>query len=108
MKPYSIKNIMNASETTYVLPNPSPYVESCLMFMPSRVFVSPWTVAHQAPLSMEFSRKDWNGLPSSPLGDLSNPGIEPASPALQADSFPLSLRLLSSHFFIMSSTLFQK
>ena len=40
-----------------------------------------WTVAHQAPLSMGFSRQeDWNGLPCPPPGDLLHPGIEPRSP----------------------------
>ena len=44
-------------------------------------------VAHQAPLSMEFSRQEyWSELPFPPPGDLSNLGIEPGSPALQADS----------------------
>ena len=48
-----------------------------------------WTVVHQAPLSMEFSRQEyWIGLPGPSPGDLSNPGIEPGSPALQADSLP--------------------
>ena len=47
-----------------------------------RLFVTPWTVAHQAPLSMGFSRQEcWNGLLFPPLGDLPNPGIEPMSPA---------------------------
>ena len=50
----------------------------------------PWTVAHQAPLSMGFFRQEyWSGLPFPPPGDLPNPGIEPESPmspALQADS----------------------
>ena len=51
----------------------------------------PWTVAHQAPLSMEFSRQEyWSGLPFSSPGDLSDPGIEPGSPALQADFYQLS------------------
>ena len=53
------------------------------------LFVTPWTVAHQAPLSMGFSRQEyWSGLPCPPPGRLSNPGIEftfPAAPALQAD-----------------------
>ena len=54
-----------------------------------RLFVTPWTVAHQAPLSMDFSRQEyWSGLPYPPPGDLPNPGIEPGSPALQADSLP--------------------
>ena len=48
---------------------------------------TPWTVAHQAPLSMEFSRqKYWSGLPFLFPGDLLNPGMEPVSPALQAGS----------------------
>ena len=50
-----------------------------------------WTVAHQAPLSMEFSRQEsWSGLPLPPLGDLPDPGIKPTFPAWQADSLPLS------------------
>ena len=51
----------------------------------------PWTVAHQVPLSMEFSRQGyWSGLPCPPPRDFPNLGIEPmspASPALQVDSF---------------------
>ena len=51
------------------------------------LFLTPWTVAHQAPLSMGFSREEYrSGLPFSSPGDLSDPGIEPRSPALQADS----------------------
>ena len=46
-------------------------------------------VAHQAPLSMGFSRQEyWSGLPFPFLGDLPDPGIEPVSPALQADCLP--------------------
>ena len=46
-----------------------------------------WTVAHQAPLSMGFSRQEyWSGLPCPPPGDLPIPGIEPGFPALQEDS----------------------
>ena len=48
----------------------------------SKSLQPPWTVAHQAPLSMGFSRQEhWSGLPCTPLGDLPNPGIEPASHA---------------------------
>ena len=48
--------------------------------------VTPWTIAHQTPLSMGFSRQErWSGLPCLPLGDLPDPGIEPGSPALQTD-----------------------
>ena len=43
-----------------------------------RLFATTWTIAHQAPLSMEIHNQEyWNGLPFSPLGDLPNPGIEP-------------------------------
>ena len=50
------------------------------------LFATPWTVARQAPLSMEFSRqKYWSGLPFPSPGDLPDPGIEPRSPTLQAD-----------------------
>ena len=53
---------------------------------------TPWTVAHQAPLSMGFSRQEyWNGLPFPSPRDLPNPGIEPRSPALQADDLPTDL-----------------
>ena len=55
--------------------------------------VTPWTVAHQAPLSMGFSRQEyWSGFLFPFPGDLPNPGIEPKSPALQADSLPTELR----------------
>ena len=48
-----------------------------------------WAVAHQAPLSMGFSRQEyWSGLPFPSPGDLLNPEIELGSPALQADSLP--------------------
>ena len=48
-----------------------------------------WTVANQAPLSMEFPRqKHWSGLPFPSPGDLPDPGIEPGSPTLQADALP--------------------
>ena len=54
-----------------------------------RLFVTPWAVASQAPLSMGFSRQEYeNGLPCPPPGNLPNPGIEPRSPTLQADSLP--------------------
>ena len=52
-----------------------------------QLFVMLWTVAHQAPPSMGFSRQEyWSGLPFPSPGDLPNPGIEPRSPALQADT----------------------
>ena len=51
-------------------------------------FVTPSTVACQAPLSRAFSRQYWSRLPFPPPGDLPNPGIEPRSPTLWADSLP--------------------
>ena len=75
-------------------------VLSCLSRVP--LSATSWTRAHQAPLSMGFSRQEyWSGLPCPPPGDLPDPGIEPASsvaPALQADSLLLSLqgRLIGS------------
>ena len=57
------------------------------------LFSTPWTVAHQAPLSVDFPGKNTGGVPFSPSGDLPDPGIEPTcpvSPALQAGSLPLS------------------
>ena len=51
------------------------------------LFATSWTVAYQAPPSMGFSRQEfWSGLPFPSPGDLPNPGIEPRSPALQADA----------------------
>ena len=52
-----------------------------------RLSVIPWTVAYQAPPSMEFSRQEyWSELPFPSRGDLPNPEIEPTSPALQAET----------------------
>ena len=52
-----------------------------------RLFATPWTVAYQAPPSMEFSRQEyWSALTFPSPGDLPNPGIEPRSPVLQADA----------------------
>ena len=54
-----------------------------------QLFVTPWTAAYQAPLSMGFSRQEyWSGLPFPSPGDLPNAGIEPWSPALQTDALP--------------------
>ena len=51
--------------------------------------MTPWTVACQASLSMEFSREEyWSRLPFPSLGDVPDPGIKPESSALQADSLP--------------------
>ena len=54
-----------------------------------QLFETPWSVVYQAPPSMEFSRQEyWSGLPLPSSGALSDPGIEPGSPALQADALP--------------------
>ena len=59
------------------------------LFSRVRIFVIPWTVAHQAPLSVEFSRQEyWTRLPFPSPRYLPNPGIKPRSPALRADALP--------------------
>ena len=74
---------------------PNIYMLCCVLLSRVQLFVTPWTVARQAPLSMGFPRQEyWNGLPFPPPGDLPDPGIETVSPALQADS--LSLRYQGS------------
>ena len=63
----------------------------CVQLLPSclTLFATLWTIAHQAPLYVEFFRQEyWSGLLCPPPGDLSNAGIEPVSPALQAGSLP--------------------
>ena len=63
------------------------YLEAVLVAKSCPTLASPWTAARQAPLSMGFSRQEyWSGLPFPSPGDLPNPGIEPGSLALQADS----------------------
>ena len=52
-----------------------------------RLFATPWTVAYQTPPSMGFSRQEyWSGVPFPSSGDLPDPGINPGSPAFQADA----------------------
>ena len=67
---------------------PAQSLQSCLLF------VTPWTVAHQPPVSMGFSRQEyWSGLPQPPLEDFPNSGIEPMSflsPALARGFFTTS------------------
>ena len=70
--------------------------------------VTPWTVAHQAPLSIGFPGQEyWSGVPFPSPGDLPDPGIEPRSPVLQADSLPseppgkLPKSLLSNQFSLL-------
>ena len=57
-----------------------------------RLFAAPWTVAYHASLTMGFSRQEYrSGLPFPSPGDLSNPGVDPRSSALQADALPSEL-----------------
>ena len=63
--------------------------------------MTPLSIAHQAPLSMGFSRQEcWSGLPFPSPGDLSDPGIEPRSPELQAD--PLLSESRSTYYFSLA------
>ena len=63
----------------------------CLVTKSCLNLATPWTVTRQAPLFMGFPKQEhWNGLPFLSARDLPDPGIEPASPALQADPLPLS------------------
>ena len=76
--------------------SPSLQLPTCVPSRFSRVllFLSLWTIAFQAPLSMGFSRQEyWNGLPCPPPGDLPDPGIKPSSltsPALAGGFFTAS------------------
>ena len=61
---------------------------------------TPWPVARQTPLSMGFFRQEyWSGLPFPSPGDPPNPGIEPWSPALQADGLPTKLQKRSKKMY---------
>ena len=69
-----------------------PYGSGGLVNKSCLTLVIPWTIAHQAPLSMGIPRQEyWHGLPFPSPGDLPDQGIEPGSPALQADSLPSEL-----------------
>ena len=66
--------------------------------------VCPWTVTHQASLSMGFSRQQyWSGLPFPVPGDRLHPGIEPRSPALQVDALPSEPPGKPHFFFLIHS-----
>ena len=75
--------------STSVLPmnsNKKDFFFKCKSLSHVRLFVTPWSITLQAPLSIEFSKREqWSGQPFPSPRDLPNPGIEPRSPALQAD-----------------------
>ena len=81
------------------LQNPAPsHTCECMLirFSCVRLFATPWTVAHQAPVSMGFSKQEyWSGLPFPLLGDLPNLVMEPTSPGSPA---------LAGRFFTTSTT----
>ena len=81
------------------------YVRSSLSHI--QLFATPWTVAHQAPLSMGFLRQEyWSGLPVLSPGDFPDPGIETGSPTSQADSLPsepLHISVVSFYDFKLHS-----
>ena len=69
-----------------------PFCGGGLVAKSCPALVTPWTVARQAPLSMGFpSQQYWNELPFPSPGDLPDPGIEPWSLVLQADSLPTEI-----------------
>ena len=78
----------------------------------------PWTIAHQAPLSMEFSRQEyWIGLPFPSLGDIPHPGIEPMSPesrildhwAIETSrQLPYKHKAFHFYFFFWHRTIFRR
>ena len=99
-----------------LLPAASRYTPSCPRYVDKQLFsaplsslslwilcvscsvvsdsVTPWTIAHQDPLSKGFPRQEsWSGLPFPSLGHFPNPGIEARSPALQSNSLPSDIFL---------------
>ena len=90
----SISSTLELEQTSFFCvwrpPEGCMYLCVCELLSCDQLFVTPWTIAHKANLSMEFFRQEyWSGLPFPSSGDLPNSGIEPGSPALQADSLPL-------------------
>ena len=77
---------LNFQKTKIMASSPISSVQSLSRV---RLFTTPWTEAYQDPPSMGFSRQEyWSGLPFPCPGYLPDPGIEPGSPALQADALP--------------------
>ena len=95
----------------YVYTHTHTHTHTCVCVLSHvQFFVTPWTVACQAPLSMGFStQKYWSGLPCPPPGDLHDAGMEPTSPASQVNSLLLNHPgsiFLRSHRFSSNQRLF--
>jgi len=86
-----LNDLRNVSDKDAMKSSPR-LMHACVLlsrFSHVQLFATPWTIAHQAPLSMGFSRQEyWSGSPCPPPGDLPDTGIKPRSLALQEDSLP--------------------
>ena len=95
---YSTCHHLKCNDLYYLLRFSISIIECVYMLSDVYLSVTPWTIAHWAPLSMGLSRQEyWSGLPFLSPGDLPDPGIEPRFPTLQADEgspkCPLPLHL---------------
>ena len=98
---HKLQSKIHASESELLWPFPCLKVK---LLSHIQLFVTPWTVACQAPPSMGFSRQEyWSELPFPSPGDLPNPGIEPGSPTLQADSTVWATRETSLVCIVLTS-----
>ena len=105
-----IQSISKSSSCTFKIRTDSHRFSLCvLVTQSSRLFATPWTAAHQASLSMRFSRQAyWSGLPFPSPGDIPDPGIKPGSRALQSNSLPAELqgkthcKLVLTNFLIIT------
>ena len=97
--PLSTIGVTNSQDTSWYKNNRLPLSRLKVKSLSHvRLFVTPWTVAHQASLSMGLSRQEyWSGLPFPSPGGLPDRGIEPRSPALQADALPSEPSVLISN-----------
>jgi len=74
------KSIPSKRKSRYKAPEVREGMHACVLNR-VQLFATLWTVAHQAPLSVRFSRQEyWSGLPCPPPGDIPDPGIQPTSP----------------------------
>ena len=93
---YSIGRAKPPQALTPFCPFPRIHCPLLLLFsckVVSDSFVTPWTIARQAPLSTGFSRQEyWGGLPFSSVEDPPNPRIKPESPVLTGSLFPTDLQ----------------